>query len=503
MKQIYRRLCMVLVTGLICAPTFAQDDAPPENDPIAAGQEKFLGNVYGTGQVQGFLDYWNQVTPENAGKWGSVEGTRDQMNWTGLDNAYNLAKNNGLPFRMHVLVWGAQQPRWLEDLEPEEQLEEIIEWMTLVNERYPDIDYLEVVNEPLNDPPNREGHGNYIDALGGDGETGWDWIIESFRLAREIFPASTQLMINEYSVTNTVQSTNNYLEIIELLQERDLIDAIGVQAHAFSTTVPATTTQLTLDMLAETGLPIIATEMDNDGPTDRIHVLNYRKNFTVFWEHPSVVGVTLWGWKPGMWRSEQQAYLVLQDGTERPAMQWLRAYVRGEFEEVTAIEIAVDEDEVEVGSTLQFTATVSPDEPTITAVEWLVEPMNNRAEATITEDGVLTGVSPGRVNVTARAVDGSQVTTTRQIEILEVVTSVALNEQDLRIFPNPVNGGHFMIKGLEENTQIRILDMGGSQVKELFAHEAAIEINMDVAPGVYFVQLRGKSDVISRKIIVN
>ena len=60
-------------------------------DPIAMGKDKFLGNVYSTSQVPRFTGYWNQVTPEDAGKWGSVEGTRDNMNWASLDAAYNLA----------------------------------------------------------------------------------------------------------------------------------------------------------------------------------------------------------------------------------------------------------------------------------------------------------------------------------------------------------------------------------------------------------------------------
>lgn len=83
------------------------------------------------------------------------------MNWSTLDAAYELARTNGFPFRFHVLVWGNQQPGWIEALSSEEQLEEIEEWFSLVAERYPEIDYLEVVNEPLHDPPTDQG---------GDGE---------------------------------------------------------------------------------------------------------------------------------------------------------------------------------------------------------------------------------------------------------------------------------------------------------------------------------------------
>ena len=37
-----------------------------------------------------FITYWDQITPENEGKWGSVEGTRDQMNWAALDACYDV-----------------------------------------------------------------------------------------------------------------------------------------------------------------------------------------------------------------------------------------------------------------------------------------------------------------------------------------------------------------------------------------------------------------------------
>lgn len=296
--------------------------------PLAAGKPKFLGNVWSSGQLTNYTRFWNQVTPENAGKWASVEGTRNAMNWAALDSAYALAKTNGFPFRFHVLIWGNQQPAWIESLPPAEQLVEIRQWFSAVAARYPQIDYLEVVNEPLNDPPRGPANGNYIDALGGDGATGWDWILNAFRMAREIFPPETKLMINEYSVTNGTQSMQRYRTIIQLLQAEGLIDVIGVQGHAFETTVNPATTRSNLNALAATGLPIQITEMDVDGPTEEAQLASYQSIFPIFWEHPSVIGVTLWGWRDGMWRSEQGAQLVRTDGSEKPALVWLKTYVQ-------------------------------------------------------------------------------------------------------------------------------------------------------------------------------
>lgn len=298
--------------------------------PMADNQPKFLGSAYGSNQAKDFETYWNKVTPENAGKWGSVEAVRDQMDWRALDDSYQFAQRHGFPFQMHVMVWGNQQPEWMETLPPEEQRAEIEEWFAAVADRYPKLDYVEVVNEPLHDPPAKddEGGGNYLEALGGNGASGWDWILESFRLARKYFPHSV-LMINDYSITDNDADTLRYLAIIELLKKEKLVDAAGVQGHAFATTTktPMSVHRANLDRLAGTGLPLYVTELDIDGPSDDVQLKDYQRIFPVFWEHPAVKGITLWGFRPGLWRTKEGANLIREDGSERPALQWLRTYV--------------------------------------------------------------------------------------------------------------------------------------------------------------------------------
>lgn len=330
------RASTLLLTAFLtaCTGAGAHDGAEAEASGararVNAAAEPFLGNVWSPPQLAGFLDHWDQVTPENAGKWRNMEPQRGQHQWEQLDQAYALAKENGLPFRFHVLIWGNQQPAWIEELPPDEQLAAIDQRMAQVAARYPEIDFVEVVNEPIHDPPQKkdeddQGAGDYIEALGGEGETGWDWIVTAFRMARQYFP-NTPLMINEYSVTNSEETTSRYLEIIELLMQEDLIDIIGVQGHSFSTTVPAEVTRANLDRLAATGLPIQVTEMDIDGHDDAEQLSEYQRIFPVFWEHPAVMGITMWGWRPGMWRTRQGAPLVREDGTPRPAMEWLMEY---------------------------------------------------------------------------------------------------------------------------------------------------------------------------------
>ena len=67
--------------------------------------------------------------------------------------------------------------------------------------------------------------------------------------------------------------------------------------------------------------------MDIDGPSDQVELDDYRRILPVFWEHPALIGVTLWGYRPGLWRDAQGAALLRADGSEKPAMMWLRTYL--------------------------------------------------------------------------------------------------------------------------------------------------------------------------------
>src|SRR5512145_2451098 len=192
--------------------------------------------------------------------------------------------------------------------------------MSAVAARYPDIDTIDVVNEPLHAPP------SYAEALGGAGDTSWDWVIESFQLAREYFP-DAELILNDYQILIMESFTEDYLEIIELLQERDLIDGIGLQGHWLERAETGVV-EANLDTLAATGLPIYITEFDVNLADDAQQANVLKDLFTIFWSNPSVLGVTFWGHLQGdVW--QPNAYLIRSDGTFRPAFEWLLCHTAG------------------------------------------------------------------------------------------------------------------------------------------------------------------------------
>jgi endo-1,4-beta-xylanase len=286
----------------------------PADGQIADNKCRFLGNVISGYTPSDFATYWNQVSPENAGKWGSVESTRDVMQWGALDNAYQTAKTNGYPFKQHTFVWGQQQPGWIADLSPTEQKEEVEEWIKGFCERYPETDFIDVVNEPLHATP------SYDLALG----AGWNWVIWSFEKARQYCP-NAKLILNDYNIISSESATDAYIALINMLKEKNLIDIIGEQGHFLETT-PISTIKANLDKLHATGLPIHISEFDINIPNDIEQRDKYQQLFPLLWTHPGVQGITLWGYKQGeIWRTD--AYLLKSDGTERPAMTWLKGYV--------------------------------------------------------------------------------------------------------------------------------------------------------------------------------
>ncbi|WP_100615554.1 endo-1,4-beta-xylanase [Confluentibacter citreus] len=347
---------------------------PASQTPIASGKNKFLGTIYDANDAN-LNKYFNQITPENAGKWGSVEVEDGVFDFSQLDAARAYAAQNNFPFRFHVLVWGNQQPTWLKPMSDEEKVVRIKRWFQEVAGHYDNssdarktLEYIEVVNEILNDKPDNEGSnatdngsGDYLNALRSlnaelnTEPSTYDWVVNAFKLARLYFPCETKLMINEYGIENTPTSAAEYVSIIELLKKDNLVDVVGMQGHSFSTrrygngSFEDATNNLSnnLNLIADTGLPIMITEMDIDGDAsldangvrtnngtqeeqDAFQLSEYQRIFGLYWNHPSVIGITLWGYRSGMWRTTQEAYLMnVCDGSEKPAMsQYLNTVIR-------------------------------------------------------------------------------------------------------------------------------------------------------------------------------
>jgi endo-1,4-beta-xylanase len=268
-----------------------------------------------------FISYWDQVSPENAGKWGSVEATRNQMNWSGLDAMHSYAQQHHIPFKQHNFVWGGQQPGWIGGLSQADQRTEVEEWIRLFCQRYPDTQLIDVVNEP---PPHTTPP--YAAALGGAGASGYDWIVQAFQWAHQYCPSAI-LILNDYNNIEYAGDNSHTIDIVNRIKAAGApINAVGAQAHGCAN-LPAATVQMYIDKIAsQTGLPVYITEYDLNIADDNQQKTVMQSQFTMFWNDPNVKGITLWGYVVGStWQTNTG--LMTSNGTKRPAMTWLMGFL--------------------------------------------------------------------------------------------------------------------------------------------------------------------------------
>jgi arabinoxylan arabinofuranohydrolase len=274
----------------------------------------FVGNITTNGQVRSdFIQYWDQITPENEGKWGQVEPNRDQYNWSGLDRAYNYAMQNNIPFKQHTFIWGAQAPTWINSLSATEQAAEIEEWIRDYCARYPRTAMIDVVNEAI---PGHQPAAYARNAFGNN------WIIRSFQLARQYCPNAI-LILNDYNVLSW--DTDAFINLARPVIAAGVVDALGEQAHGLESW-SLNDIRTRLDRVAALGLPIYITEYDVARTNDQEQLNIMRTQFPLFHDHPSVAGITLWGYVVGStWVNGSG--LIQPNGTPRPAMTWLMDYL--------------------------------------------------------------------------------------------------------------------------------------------------------------------------------
>lgn len=319
--KIGKRSSAIVVLGLLCMlPSNA-------NAQLSKNKDKFLGNITTRGNVnygnEPFYTLWNQITCENETKWSSVQGNRSNYSWGGADNAYNYAKNNGFPFKFHTLVWGSQFPNWIRDLTAKERYQAIEEWMDEIKRHYPQLDMIDVVNEAV--PGHQADTPLMIEALGGEGITGYDWIIKAFEMAYERWPDAI-LIYNDFN-TFRWQKTE-FIDLVRKLRDAGApIDAYGCQSHDLTDMSFSDFKSAMTEIQNALKMPMYSTEYDIGTSNDAQQLQQYKDQIPYMWESDYCAGITLWGYIYGAtWTTDGNSGII-RDGEDRPAMTWLREYM--------------------------------------------------------------------------------------------------------------------------------------------------------------------------------
>lgn len=328
----FLRKAALLSLTLLATSSYAQ---------LSTNPDKFLGNITTNGSVNPsgieFGDIWNQITPENESKWSSVEGSKGNYSFGGCDNCVNYAKNHKFPFKFHCFIWGSQYPGWIDNLTPYERYKSIVDWMNAAQKRYPKVELIDVVNEAVaGHQPNTPV---WYQALGGQGESGFDWIVKAFDMAYERFPESI-LIYNDF---NTFQwNTTQYIDLVTKLRDMGApIDAYGCQSHDLTDCSASTLKNSMNNIQNSLKMPMYISEYDLGTKDDTYQKNQLAAQFPLMWEADYCAGITFWGyiygatWIDEKGKDENGKEItitkgisgLIKGGVDRPAMTWLREYM--------------------------------------------------------------------------------------------------------------------------------------------------------------------------------
>ncbi len=248
------------------------------------------------------------------GTWGEVEGTRGTYNWTGVDTYYKFARDNKILFHHSALIWGAQQPAWSFNLNPEQTQLEIEDWVSQFCSRYGDTEFITVVNEPS------PGHQPARHAQKAFGD---DWVMKSFELARKYCPNS-MLLVNDFDLF--AASFDDFVRLISPAVNAGLIDGIGIEGAGIKDIENTQITAVLDDLWRRFQLPLYITDYVVAGD-DTQQLKTMQAQFPALYNHPKVRGITFASDIDGeTWFSNSGLFYA--DHKPRPAMQWLQEYVK-------------------------------------------------------------------------------------------------------------------------------------------------------------------------------
>jgi GH35 family endo-1,4-beta-xylanase len=291
--------------------------------PLASGDTTSIAARY-----QNFVNqYFNILVPSNMGKWQPNEAEQNVPTMGHVDTILDYAEDNNMNVRMHNLIWGTQQPTWVNTLitnagssNPAISGPAKASLMAAIANRisyyigdgdadvndgdrarkYVEID---VLNEALRDDANdTTDPPTYWEIYGAQGVA---QIYKMVKDAVEAAGANTRLYTNEYNIFQFSDPNgggsdpyaNWYRRNVEDINNAgfgQVVTGIGIQAITpVSQHSPAKIYQV-LHNMAVTGLPITLTEFSVNSTTAALAAQMYDENLRLMFGHPNGTSFLIW-----------------------------------------------------------------------------------------------------------------------------------------------------------------------------------------------------------------
>ena len=289
-----------------------------------------------TAKVPGtYVNYFNTITTEDAGKWlyqelGNTQPAAPAMNY--IDEILSFANVNKMDVRMHALMWDfrPQQPGWVSSLIDKAYKGDQVARQTLTNAILNRIDYM---------VRDRASGYQELDGLNEALLTGKLWSIygeagvayfynEAMRAAANAGNSNLRVFTNEYKVFQDGDSYANWYinkEIKPIRDQGGQLGGIGMQYYV-SNHSPSRMMQVLQNMSVQ-DLPLVLTEFGVQKGKSASQAATYLDDsLRLLFGTPNATDFILWGfWKGHIWPEAPNGALWDANWNLTPAGQvWTR-----------------------------------------------------------------------------------------------------------------------------------------------------------------------------------
>lgn len=219
------------------AAVLGDADVDPSEGPLRAftprGSLKRIGTAVDQDRFDAEPAYretlareFNAIVFENALKWERVHPEPNVWNFEHPDRLIAFAEEHGQWVKGHVLLWHLMYPPYLDDLEPDELRQAVVDHITTLVSRYRGrIHAWDVANEVIENNGDGYRASVFLDKLGPD------FIELAFRTAHAADPDAL-LFLNDYGGEGIGPKSDAVYELAKRLVDADVpIHGVGLQMH--------------------------------------------------------------------------------------------------------------------------------------------------------------------------------------------------------------------------------------------------------------------------------
>lgn len=262
------------------------------------------------------LGEFGSLVAENCMKPGEIHPEEDTFAWEGADRIAAYAREHGMLFRGHTLVWHNQTASWMFSKDgslsarkkfSRAKLKAHIE--AVVGRYAKDVYCWDVVNEAVKDNGDaRKWKSNYRESSPWFAAYGnATYIRDAFEFSRKADP-DAKLFYNDYGLCDPAKRARVVAMIKELDLKKHGLDGIGIQGHWNLSWPTVSAIEETIQTFHDLGLEVQITELDVDcynsalpnaqqyGQFEDALARRYAEIFACFRKNAGkITGVTFWG----------------------------------------------------------------------------------------------------------------------------------------------------------------------------------------------------------------